>query len=497
MSTILVVDDEPVVTDYIKEALSEEGYAVEVAYTGNDGIVQAKKVSPDVIILDFMLPDLNGIEVLKKLRQLDESLQVIMLTAYNSVPTALEAVRNGAADYILKPFDLDAFKITVAKICEKAHLTNQLRFLREDNAKKLAGNEFLLCPSVQMAKVYDLVFQVAQTNDTTVLILGESGAGKEHIAKLIHQNSSRAAKPFVEMNCAAIPENLLESELFGHEPGAFTDARSKKLGLFEYADGGTIFLDEIGDMPLATQAKILKVLETKEFRRVGGLRDIKSDVRVVAATNKDLSFEIDRGNFREDLYYRLQVVPIDIPPLRERKEDILHLANFFLEMTGRSMRKRLELSGDAASALLSYTWKGNVRELKNVIERAVIVTPNGSRILPEHLAFKPMSVAELAKKSEEFLIPKPDYEARQAEQQRQAEQRSNGLSFSLSKFYDGFSLKAHLEQIERQYLLDALEKTGGNQLQAAKLLGIERHVLRYQMKKYEIDDPRNSKNSDD
>jgi len=494
MSTILVVDDEPVVTDYIKEALSEDGYSVEVAYTGNDGVEQAQKVSPDVIILDFMLPDLNGVEVLKKLRQLDESAQVIMLTAYNSVPTALEAVRNGAADYILKPFDLDSFKLTVAKTCEKAHLTNQLRFLREESAKKLTGTEFLLCPSVQMAKVYDFVFQVAQTNDTTVLILGESGAGKEHVAKMIHQNSSRASKPFVEMNCAAIPESLLESELFGHEPGAFTDARSKKLGLFEYADGGTIFLDEIGDMPLATQAKILKVLETKEFRRVGGLRDIKSDVRVVSATNKDLPIEIDKGNFREDLYYRLQVVPIDLPPLRERKEDILHLANFFLEMTGRSMRKRLELSSEAASALLSYTWKGNVRELKNVIERAVIVTPNGSKIMPEHLAFKPMSVSELEKKSEEFLEPKPDYEARQAEQQRQAELRGNGIS--TAKFYEGFSLKAHLEKIERQYLVDALEKTGGNQLQAAKLLGIERHVLRYQMKKYGIEDFRSSKNAE-
>lgn len=486
MNTILVVDDEQTVTDYIKEALTDEGYNVEVAHTGAKGLDLVKKVSPDVLILDYMLPDMTGLDVLKRLKQIDESCQVIMLTGYNSVPTAIEAVRSGAADYILKPFDLDAFLLTVQKTCEKASLTQQLKFLREESSKKLAGNDFVICPSIQMAKVYELVYQVSKTNDTTVLILGESGSGKEHIAKIIHQNSSRCKKPFVEMNCAAIPESLLESELFGYEPGAFTDARSKKLGLFEYADGGTIFLDEIGDMPLATQAKILKVMENKEFRRVGGLRDIKSDVRVVAATNKDLPLEIERGKFREDLYYRLQVVPIFIPPLRERKEDILPLANFFLEEIGRSMRKHLELSSEAARELLSYSWKGNVRELKNVIERAVIVTPNGSKILPEHLGFKPMSVFELDKKQDEFIQSNPA--AKEPSPVKLSDSDSQQVP-------DGFSLKDHLEQIERQYLIDALEQTEGNQLRAAKILGIERHVLRYQMKKYGIEEGRGTKSS--
>jgi transcriptional regulator with GAF, ATPase, and Fis domain len=279
------------------------------------------------------------------------------------------------------------------------------------------------------------------------------------------------------MNCAAIPENLLESELFGHEPGAFTDARSKKLGLFEYADGGSIFLDEIGDMPLATQAKILKVLESKEFRRVGGLRDIKSDVRVIAATNKDLPNEIEKGHFREDLYYRLQVVPIEIAPLRERKEDILHLANFFLDLSCKAMRKRLELSGDAASALLSYNWKGNVRELKNVIERAVIVAPNGGEIKPEHLAFKPMSVTELSQRTETLIE-----EAAQESMLSNFKPTGTGL-VRISK---NFKLKEHLEKIESQYIVQALSETQGNQLKASRLLGIERHVLRYQMKKYGI-----------
>ncbi len=479
MNSLLVIDDEPVITDYITEVLEEEGYNVEAAYSGNEGLEKFRKVSPDVIILDFMLPDMNGIEVLKQLKQIDESIQVIMLTAFNSIPTAMEAVKLGAADYILKPFELEPFKITVAKTIEKANLTNELRFLRQESEKKLSGKEFIICPSIQMSKIYDLTFQVSQTNDTTVLILGESGVGKEHIAKIIHQSSERSSKPFVEMNCAAIPENLLESELFGHEPGAFTDARSKKLGLFEYADGGTIFLDEIGDMPLATQAKILKVLESKEFRRVGGLRDIKSDVRVIAATNKDLPTEIEKGKFREDLYYRLQVVPIEIPPLRERKEDILHLANFFLGLSCKAMRKRMELSGEAASTLLSYHWKGNVRELKNVIERAVIVAPNGQEIKSEHLAFKPMSVNELSEKAEDLLEEKPV---------KDEFLDKYGFIEKSKRISKGFKLREHLEQLESQFIMQALNETNGNQLKASKLLGIERHVLRYQMKKYGISD---------
>ncbi len=392
-----------------------------------------------------------------------------MLTGYNDVRTAFEAMRNGAADYILKPFELDALKLTIAKVAEKISLRNQIRILSRETLRRYTESEFILCPSPKMTKVYELAAQVAQTNDTTVLILGESGSGKEHIAKFIHHSSMRKSQPFVEINCAAIPENLLEAELFGYEPGAFTDARSKKIGLFEYADGGTLFLDEIGDMPLATQAKVLKLIETKTFRRVGGLRDMKSDVRIVAATNRDLARLINEGKFREDLYYRLQVVPIEVPPLRERPEDILQLADFFLKNFSQAMRKRLEFSSEAIGAMLGYGWKGNVRELKNVIERAVIITPNGERITPQHLSLDTRRKA---------VEPTPS--------QSPAPLSASSKEEALLDFEMPFCLREHLENIERKYILHALEKTGGNQLRAAKLLGIERHVLRYQMKKLGI-----------
>lgn len=364
MYSILVVDDEPLLVEFIQESLELAGYDVETASDGASALEVARKSFPDIVLLDYHLPDMNGIEILKKLREQDSGVQVLILTGHNDVKTAFEAMRCGAADYILKPFDLESLKLSIAKVAEKISLRNQIRILSKETLRRYTESEFILCPSPKMTKVYELAAQVAQTNDTTVLILGESGAGKEHIAKFVHHSSARHTKPFVEINCAAIPENLLEAELFGYEPGAFTDARSKKIGLFEYADGGTLFLDEIGDMPLATQAKVLKLIETKTFRRVGGLRDMKSDVRIVAATNRDLARLIEEGKFREDLYYRLQVVPIELPPLRERPEDILQLADFFLKNFCQTMRKRLEFSEEAIQAMLNYSWKGNVRELK-------------------------------------------------------------------------------------------------------------------------------------
>jgi len=474
MTSILVVDDEHSVAEFIKEVLTEEGYLVEMAHSGREALSIVKKFSPDIVILDFMMPDMNGLQVLAELKAFDESIQVLMLTAYNSVPTAIEAIRQGAADYILKPFDLEAFKLSVAKLVEKIALKHQVRYLQETFAKRAIKSEFVLCPSPQMSKVYELASQVAQTNNTTVLILGESGVGKEHVAQFIHLQSVRKSKPFVELNCAAIPDNLLESELFGHEPGAFTDARSKKIGLLEYADGGTLFLDEIGDMPLTMQAKVLKVMETKSFRRVGGLKEIKTDVRIIAATNKDLALAIEKGQFREDLYYRLQVMPIVIPPLRERAEDITHLASFFLNLFSQTMRKRLTFSDSALKALLSYKWKGNVRELKNVVERAAIITPSDGIIQPEHLG--------LAVDVETPTVSAPPF-AHALSPVNEA----HADAVPAVKFPDNFSLKAYLERIEREHILAALAQTRGNQLRAAKLLGIERHVLRYQMKRLGIE----------
>lgn len=467
MHTILVVDDEVVLAEFIKDALSLAGYQVDVALSGGEALAIARKTFPDIVLLDYYLPDMNGLDVLKKLRENDESVQVLMLTGFNDVPTAFEAMRSGAADYILKPFDIEMLKLCVSRISEKIALRNQIRVLTKETARRYGESEFILCPSPKMTKVYELAAQVAQTNDTTALILGESGSGKEHVAKFIHYSSMRRAKPFVDINCAAIPENLLEAELFGYEPGAFTDARSKKIGLFEYADGGTLFLDEIGDMPLATQAKILKLIETKTFRRVGGLRDMKSDVRIIAATNKDLALAIEEGKFREDLYYRLQVVPIELPPLRERPEDILQLADFFLTNFCQTMRKRLEFSDEAYQVLLGYSWKGNVRELKNVVERAVIVAPNGEKIRPEHFAL------EIRKRHAPTSDAAPAKE-RATKEDLPLEPNAN------------FCLRDYLDSIERKFILEALQKTEGNQLRAAKLLGIERHVLRYQMKKLGI-----------
>lgn len=464
MYSILVVDDEPLIVEFIKESLELEGYDVKTALDGKSALELTRNFFPDIVLLDYNLPDFNGIEILKKLHEYDEGIQVIILTGHNDVKTAFEAIKHGAVDYILKPFDLEALKLSVSKICENISLRHQIRVLTKDNFARYTESEFILCPSPKMKKVYELSAQVAQTNDTTVLILGESGTGKEHIAKFIHHSSARKSKPFVEINCAAIPENLLEAELFGYEPGAFTDARSKKIGLFEYADGGTLFLDEIGDMPLATQAKVLKLIETKTFRRVGGLRDMKSDVRIVAATNRDLARLIEEGKFREDLYYRLQVVPIELPPLRERPEDILQLSDFFLKNFCQTMRKRLSFSDDAFRAMLNYQWKGNVRELKNVIERATIITPNGERIEPHHLSL------DTRHKSTTVSIAQPSSQA--------AVKDEHALDTSLP-----FSLREYLDNIERKYILDALQKTDGNQLRASKLLGIERHVLRYQMKK--------------
>jgi Response regulator containing CheY-like receiver, AAA-type ATPase, and DNA-binding domains len=474
MTSILVVDDEHSVAEFIKEVLTEEGYLVEMAHSGREALSIVKKFSPDIVILDFMMPDMNGLQVLAELKAFDESIQVLMLTAYNSVPTAIEAIRQGAADYILKPFDLEAFKLSVAKLVEKIALKHQVRYLQETFAKRAIKSEFVLCPSPQMSKVYELASQVAQTNNTTVLILGESGVGKEHVAQFIHLQSVRKSKPFVELNCAAIPDNLLESELFGHEPGAFTDARSKKIGLLEYADGGTLFLDEIADMPLTMQAKVLKVMETKSFRRIGGLKELKTDVRIVAATNRDLALAIEKGQFREDLYYRLQVLPIVIPPLRERPEDITHLASFFLNIFSQAMRKRLTLSDSALKALLSYKWKGNVRELKNVVERAAIITPSDGIIQPEHLG--------LAVDVETPTVSAPPF-AHALSPVNEA----HADAVPAVKFPDNFSLKAYLERIEREHILAALAQTRGNQLRAAKLLGIERHVLRYQMKRLGIE----------
>lgn len=472
MNTVLVVDDEEMIAEFIQEALTDEGYSVETAFSGKDAIVIAQKSFPDIVLLDYNLPDMNGVEILMKLRQIDESVQVLMVTGLNDVRTAFEAMRQGAVDYILKPFELDGLKLSVAKISEKIALRNQIRFLQQETKKRYGESEFILCPSPKMTKVYELAAQIAQTNDTTTLILGESGSGKEHIAKFVHYSSARKSKPFVELNCAAIPENLLEAELFGYEPGAFTDARSKKIGLFEYADGGTLFLDEIGDMPLATQAKVLKLIETKIFRRVGGLRDFKCDVRVIAATNKDLALAIDEGKFREDLYYRLQVVPIELPPLRERPEDVLQLSDFFLTNFCQAMRKKLEFSVEASEAMMTYNWKGNVRELKNVIERAVIITPNGEQIKSAHLA--------LGAKRKNLVVSNQSTEKNDSifKDEIVTETKQNGHDFSL---------REHLDNIERKYIIDALSKTEGNQLRAAKLLGIERHVLRYQIKKLGIE----------
>ena len=440
---ILVIDDEERMCWALERALSHEGYHVVTATRGLQGIEMALEAEPSTVILDLKMPDIDGIEVLKRLKKINPNIPVIMITAHGTIDTAIEAMKIGATDYITKPFKLDELKVQVKQALHLSNLENEVNFLRQELGKKFGK---MIGQSDSIKEVVLLIQQVSKTN-ATVLITGESGTGKEVAAVEIHKASNRANMPFIAVNCAALPEQLLESELFGHEKGAFTGATNKKKGRFEIADKGTIFLDEIGDMPISMQVKLLRVLQERCFERVGGTETIQVDVRVIATTNSELSSAISKGTFREDLYYRLNVMHIRMPPLRSRKEDIPLLVNHFLEKFDPSHSKKI--SSETMKILTRYDWPGNIRELQNAIERPLIVCQS-NEIQPVHL---PKELLDSIEETSEPIINLPE---------------------------GGFSL----EELEKHLFIKALEKHNYNQTKAAKYLGISRPTLLYRMNKH-------------
>ncbi len=448
---ILVVDDEHLIRWSLEQNLKKQGYEVVTAGSGEDALRLAREEQPDLVLLDIQLPGISGIEVLEKIKDYDEEIIVIMVTAHGGLETAVNAMRLGAHDYVSKPFNLDELSIIIKKALETSDLKREVARLRTETKKSVPPN--IIGDSRHMKYLMEVLDKVARSEASTVLVQGESGTGKELVAKWIHYSSNRAEKPFIAINCAAVPATLLESELFGHEKGAFTDAKTTKKGLFELADGGTVFLDEIGDMEMGMQAKLLRFLEDRSFRRIGGGRVFTVDVRIISATNKDLQKSIEEKTFRNDLYYRLQVIPIFLPALRERREDIIPLATHFIEHYNRDFNKKVQgIAGMAERMLLDYNWPGNVRELKNVIERAIILG-NDETLLLEHL---PLEI--VAKASPQAGAP-----------------------------MSGFRLPPEgvdIEEVEKELIRQALEISEWNQSKAAKKLNLGIDAFRYRMKKF-------------
>jgi len=402
------------------------------------------------------LPDIDGLEVLKKIKEFDTEILVIMMTAYSDVQTAVSSMKSGAYDYINKPFELDELKLLIEKGLETKSLINEVRRLHRQQ-KENYENSHIYGVSPQIHYVKELIGMISKTHKTSVLIQGESGTGKELAANAVHYNSHRKDKPLMKINCSAIPDTLLESELFGYEKGAFTDAKNTKKGLFELADGGTVFLDEIGDMNPFLQSKILRVLENQTFMRVGGEREIKVDIRVIAATNKNLEAMVKEGLFRKDLYYRLKVMVVEMPPLRDRLEDILLLSNLFIEENNKEYNKNLRgFSDEAKKLMIQYSWPGNVRELKNVIERAMILTDQ-EVITPKHLPFELKQIDKVAHGNTEYEVS----------------ESTTDMS---------------LEGMEKSHLSKVLKRLEWNKSKASKFLGISRATLRAKIKKYNISD---------
>jgi two-component system response regulator AtoC len=454
---ILAVDDDPQMQFFLKEALERQRYAVTVRGTAEEALGELRTAKYDLILMDVRLPGMSGLDAVSEIQKMDHQTPIIVMTAHGTRDTALEAVRRGAYDYFTKPFKLDEMEIIIRRALEKRGLIAEVERLRQQIASSGRRGR-IVGSSRSMQEVLHLVDRVGPT-DSTVLVLGESGTGKELIAEAIHENSNRRSRPFIKLNCAAIPETLLESELFGHEKGAFTGAVGRKLGKFEQADGGTLLLDEIGDMTLATQAKILRALQEREFQRVGGTQTIKVDVRILASTNKDLEKAVREGTYRDDLYYRLNVVTIHVPPLRDRREEIPELADHFLaEANSRLNRRITRLAPDTLAALMDYGWPGNVRELRNMVERAVVV--NDGDVLA--LASFPAPI-------------RPSQPAAGAEGSGRWDAMQN------------LSLDEKVTQLERAFVMDALARAGGVQAAAARLLGVTERSVWHLVKKHRIE----------
>jgi DNA-binding NtrC family response regulator len=450
-ATVLVVDDEPLIRWSLVNRLKEEGYRAVEAGTASDAVAQQRE-GVDLILLDYALPDANGLEVLKQVKQNDPDMLVIMLTANTEVGTAVSAMKQGAFHYANKPFDLDEIMMLVEKALETTQLRREVRTLRARQAQPF-GLASIVGESEAIKNVREMLHKIGVSPASTVLLTGESGTGKDLAAKVIHYSSGRAARPFMNITCSALPETLLESELFGHERGAFTGADRQKRGLLESADGGTVFLDEIGEMVPLLQAKLLRFLEEKTFKRVGGSTDIRVDVRVVAATNRSLEEEVKKGHFREDLYYRLNVMAVPLPPVRDRKSDVPLLIRHYIDIFNAEFRKKIRgVSPTTLTALTAYHWPGNVRELRNAVERAMLLAES-LELTESHFPVLASAPGEL----------------------------SSGITLPASGI--------NLEGLERSLVVQALERSGWNQTKAAGLLGLNRDQIRYRIEKFDLEKP--------
>jgi len=449
---ILVIDDEKLIRWSLHEKFSKEGFAVITAESGLKGLELFTEEQPDIVLLDIHLPDIYGIDVLESMKKENPNAVVIMVTAFGDIETAIKAIKFGAYDFVEKPFNFEKLKILIGKALETCSLRKEVSQFRSQLLTKYCFAN-IIGKSDQMVRISELAKKVAQSDAATILLQGESGTGKDLVARVIHYEGSRALKPFMDLDCTATPEILIEGELFGYEKGAFTGAKQMKKGLFELADGGTIFLDEIGDIKLSTQAKLFKALENKTVKRLSGVKDISLDLRVIASTSKDLAEEVNKGNFSADLYRSLKVIPVLLPPLKERPEDIPQLAQFFIAEFNREFRKNVKgLSNETEKAFLNYPWPGNVREFRNVIERAMILE-NEQYILPEHLPG-------------EFSLK---------------ESRCNNFMSTTTSLPPG---GLDIEEVEKDLIKQALEQTKWNQTRAASLLNLTRDALRYRMQKF-------------
>lgn len=456
MERILVVDDEAFIRENLERILEEDGYRAYSTASGDEAVREVSEEEIDLVLLDLNLGSKSGLDVLRTLREVDPDVLVIIITGYGTVESAVEALKMGAYDYIKKPFKADAIRLIVRLALETQNLRREVRRLRRGNPMRdLPDDSVMVGSSPQLMQIYRQIREVAKHETATVLVTGESGTGKELVARAIHHLSPRKGKPFIEINCGSLPFNLLETELFGHERGAFTDAKARKLGLFEEADGGTIFLDEIGEMDMSLQVKLLRVLEDRKIRRLGGNRNIDIDVRVIAATNRDLKEAIEQKAFREDLYYRLNVFPIHVSPLRDRRDDIPALLDFFLKHFSSAFNKDIrEISRQALDLLMRYHWPGNVRELRNVVERICIMN-DCQTIRPDCLPREIWGEAPLKEMPFEYQVPP-----------------------------EGILFEEVVEQVEKSLISQAAQMTAGNVAKTARLLSLPRGTLRYKMEKY-------------
>lgn len=452
-ATVLVCDDEELIRWSLSEHLRGEGYRVVEAEDGLDCLEKVSASAPDLILTDIKMPRLDGMSALRKLREQDIDVPVIVLTAHGAVDTAVEATQLGAKAYLSKPFDLREVGMAVRTVLEQHRLATEVRYLRGQTGgaySKIIGQ------SPAMRRLFDTLRRLEDVRAPTVLIRGESGTGKDLIAHAIHEMGMRQSGPMMEVDCASLPENLIESELFGHERGSFTDAKALKRGMFEVARDGTIFLDEMGELPLTMQAKLLRALENRKFKRVGGLQYLDLQAGIIAATNRDLAADVQEGRFREDLYFRLNVITVEVPPLRERREDIPVLVDAFINRFNREFRREVEgVSEDALQRLVGYAWPGNVRELKNVVERIVIL--EAQSVIETHHLPAEIRYGRLSRNG-----------------------GAGGTPFILPE--DGVDLEA----VERSLIEQAMDRTGGNQSAAARLLGISRYALRYRLEKHDL-----------